>query len=57
MPDKHYVAANGWAGRSSFADTAERIRRSPGWTVHDWPTPHNVLAEGPDRLVELLLKV
>jgi pimeloyl-ACP methyl ester carboxylesterase len=57
VPAKHYVAANGWAGASPFADTAARIRRTPGWTVHDWPTPHNVLAQGPDRLVELLVKV
>jgi pimeloyl-ACP methyl ester carboxylesterase len=57
VPVKHYVAAGGWPGRSPFADTAERIRRTPGWTVHEWPTTHNVLAEGPDRLVELLLKV
>jgi pimeloyl-ACP methyl ester carboxylesterase len=54
---KHYVAATGWPARSPFADTTARIRRTPGWTVHDWPTTHNVVAEGPDRLVELLLKV
>jgi pimeloyl-ACP methyl ester carboxylesterase len=56
VPAKHYVVATGWPGPSPFADTAERIRRTPGWTVHDWPTTHNVLADGPDRVVELLTK-
>jgi pimeloyl-ACP methyl ester carboxylesterase len=57
VPARHYVVATGWDRPSPFAGTAERIRRTPGWTVHDWPTPHNVLAEGPDRVVELLTKV
>jgi pimeloyl-ACP methyl ester carboxylesterase len=57
VPVKHYVVATGWPGRSPFADTAERIRRTPGWTVHDWPTTHNVLADGPDAVVDLLTTV
>jgi len=57
IPAKHYVVANGWAGPSPFASTAERIRATPGWTLHDWPTSHDVLADGPDRVVDLLMKV
>lgn len=57
VPVKHYVAATGWPTPSPFAPTAERIRATPGWTVHHWPTTHNVLADGPDRVVELLAKV
>jgi pimeloyl-ACP methyl ester carboxylesterase len=54
VPVKHYVAATDWPGRSPFAPIAERVRADPGWTVHEWPTRHDVLAEGPDRLLELL---
>jgi len=54
VPVKHYVAATDWPGRSPFAPIVERVRSDPGWTVHEWPTRHDVLAEGPDRLVELL---
>jgi pimeloyl-ACP methyl ester carboxylesterase len=57
VPAKHYVRATGWAGRSPFADTAARVRTRAGWTVHDWPTTHDVLADGPERVVELLTKV
>ena len=57
VPIRHYVVARGWAGPSPFEPTAQRIRSTPGWTVHDWPTSHDVLADGPDRLVELLTKV
>jgi hypothetical protein len=32
----------------------ERVRADPAWTVHEWPTGHDVLAEGPHRLLELL---
>ena len=54
VPEKHYVAATGGPGRSPFARTAQRVRTDPAWTVHEWPTPHDVLADGPDRLLELL---
>jgi hypothetical protein len=53
VPVKHYVAAE-WPGRSPFADTVERVRSAPGWTVHEWPTPHNVLRDGPERVLDLL---
>jgi hypothetical protein len=58
VPSKTYVAATGWPGGlpgSPFAPTARRIAADPGWTYLEWPTRHNVLAEGPQRLVELLL--
>ena len=56
VPVKHYVAATGWPGPSPFAPIAERVRADPAWTVHEWPTRHDVLAEGPDRLLELLMQ-
>jgi pimeloyl-ACP methyl ester carboxylesterase len=56
VPVKHYVAATDWPGRSPFTPTVERVRTEPGWTVHEWPTRHDVLAEGPERLLELLIQ-
>jgi pimeloyl-ACP methyl ester carboxylesterase len=57
VPVKHYVAATGWPGRSPFADTTERVESEPGWIVHEWETRHNVLHDGPQRVVELLLSL
>jgi pimeloyl-ACP methyl ester carboxylesterase len=54
---KHYVFATGWPGESPFAPTAARLRGETGWTVHTWDTRHNVMWDGPARLLELLLAV
>jgi hypothetical protein len=56
VPVKHYVAATDWPGRSPFAPIVEQVRADPAWTVHEWPTRHDVLAEGPERLLELLVQ-
>ncbi len=57
VPVKHYVAAMGWEGASPFAPTTARIEATPGWTLHRWPTRHNVLADGPERLVDFLVGI
>ena len=60
VPRKTYVAAAGWPGglpASPFAPTARRIAADPAWDYHEWPTRHNVLHEGPHRLLELLLDI
>lgn len=57
VPAKTYVAATGWPGglaASPFAPTAARITADPAWTYLEWPTRHNVLHDGPRRLLELL---
>jgi pimeloyl-ACP methyl ester carboxylesterase len=51
---KHYVEATAWPGESPFAPTAARLRTDPAWTVHRWDTRHNVLWDGPGRVLELL---
>ena len=53
---KHYALAAhpAWTPFSPFGPVAERLRADPTWTVHDLPTTHNVLADGPDVLVGLL---
>ncbi len=57
VPVKHYVAALQWPGVSPFAPTTERLAGEPDWTVHRWETRHNVLHDGPGRVLELLLSV
>ena len=53
---RHYALAAhpAWAAVSPFPEVAERLRADPAWTVHDLPTTHNVLAEGPEVLVGLV---
>lgn len=54
VPVKYYVAATGWVGQSPFAPTAVRLHADPAWTVHEWDTRHNVLWDGPGRVLTLL---
>lgn len=53
---KHYALAAhpAWTPISPFPEVARRLRADPAWTVHDLSTTHNVLADGPDVLVDLL---
>jgi pimeloyl-ACP methyl ester carboxylesterase len=53
VPVKHYALAAdpAWTPYSPFPQVADRLRADPTWTVHDLPTTHNVLADGPDALV------
>ncbi len=50
---KHYVAAQ-WPGESPMALSTQRAHTDPGITVHRWDVRHNVLADGPTRVLELL---
>jgi pimeloyl-ACP methyl ester carboxylesterase len=54
VPVKHYVAAARWAEPSPFAPTTARLQGDPAWTVHVWDTRHNVLWDGPGRVLDLL---
>ena len=53
---KHYALAAhpAWTPISPFSEVAQRLRADPAWTVHDLPTTHNVLADGPAVLVGLV---
>ncbi len=53
---KHYALAAhpAWIPISPFPEVAQRLRADPTWTVHDLPTTHDVLADGPDVLVGLV---
>ena len=54
VPVKHYVEATGWPGRSPMAAMTARARGDDQFTVHAWDTTHNVLREGPGRVLELI---
>jgi len=60
VPDKVYVAATGWPGGlagSPFAATARRVEQDPAWRYEEWDTRHNVMHDGPGRVLRLLLSV
>jgi len=58
VPVKSYVAATGWPQESSpFTSTAQRVAADPAWSYHEWDTRHNVLHDGPRRVLELLLTI
>jgi len=50
---KHYVAAQ-WPGESPMALSTQRAEADASFTVHHWDVRHNVLADGPDRVLDLL---
>jgi pimeloyl-ACP methyl ester carboxylesterase len=59
VPVKHYAVATdpSWTPSSPFPPIADGLRRDPTWTVHDLPTTHHVLRDGPEILVGLVEEV
>jgi pimeloyl-ACP methyl ester carboxylesterase len=55
---KHYVAAVGaeWLKLSPFVELTQRLRQDPDWVVTELDSGHNLLAQGPDLLLPLLLE-
>ena len=54
LPGKHYVEAAGWPGESPMAAMTARARADEQFTVHTWDTTHNVIRDGPDRVLALI---
>lgn len=54
VPRKHFVYLSGWRG-SPFPGVHRRLRDDPGWTTHELPVSHNVMADAPDALLDILL--
>lgn len=50
---KHYVAAQ-WPDESPMALSTRRAEADPTIVVHHWDVRHNVLADGPGRILHLL---
>lgn len=53
VPVRHYAAAS-WPGESPMARSRARAAEDEAFAVHDWDTRHNVLHDGPERVLELL---
>jgi pimeloyl-ACP methyl ester carboxylesterase len=51
---KHYVEATEWPGESPMAAMAARAKADDEFTVHVWETTHNVLRDGPERVLSLI---
>ena len=43
-----------WPGEFPMATSTDRARSDPSTVVHDWETGHNVLAGGPEMVLQLL---
>lgn len=52
---RDYIYLSGWQG-SPFTGVYQRLSQDPAWHTHCLPTGHNVVAEAPDKLVEILLQ-
>ena len=53
VPTRHYVAAT-WPDESPMARSTRRAVADPGMVVHHWNARHNVMADGPDLVLNLL---
>ncbi len=54
VPVKHFVAALETPGGLQAPESMRRVRNDPSWRYQEWPVRHNMLAEGPERILELL---
>lgn len=57
VPAKVYVAALDTPGGLQAPGSMAKVRDDPAWRYEEWHTSHNVLRDGPDRVVELLRSV
>jgi pimeloyl-ACP methyl ester carboxylesterase len=55
VPRRDFIYLSGWRDRSPFNELHERLSRDPAWHTHRLPTGHNIVAEAPDKLLEILL--
>jgi pimeloyl-ACP methyl ester carboxylesterase len=54
VPTKIYVTALGWPEESPMAGATARAREDPQFETQEWDTTHNVMADGPDRVFDLI---
>lgn len=54
VPVKRYAAALDTPGGPQAPIAMDRVRDDPDWQYVEWPTTHNVLRDGPGRVLELL---
>lgn len=53
VPKKTYVVATGW---DAFADSADKYRKTPGWTVRELACGHDMPIDMPDELTDLIVE-
>lgn len=53
IPRRDFIYLSGWSG-TPFKAVHERLRRDSRWRVHTVPVGHNIMAEAPHRLGEIL---
>jgi pimeloyl-ACP methyl ester carboxylesterase len=54
VPIKRYAAALDTPGGLHAPATMDRLRDDPDWRYEEWPTTHNVLRDGPERVLGML---
>ena len=54
VPVKRYAAALDTPGGLQAPATMAKVRHDPAWHYEEWPTTHNVLRDGPQRVLDLL---
>jgi pimeloyl-ACP methyl ester carboxylesterase len=54
VPEKVFAAATDTPGGPQAPASMAKVRDDPAWRYEEWPTSHNVLRDGPDRVVGLL---
>ncbi|MEV6488325.1 alpha/beta fold hydrolase [Actinoplanes sp. NPDC051633] len=54
VPIKRFAAALDTPGGLQAPTAMERVRNDPDWHYEEWPTTHNVLRDGPGRVLSLL---
>ncbi|GAA5150168.1 alpha/beta fold hydrolase [Nocardioides marinquilinus] len=54
VPTKVYVEALDWPGESPHRQSIDRAAADPQFVCHAWDTRHNVMHDGPDRVLALL---
>lgn len=60
VPTKVYVYAEKYFGvpemKSPFTVIYNRLRETDGWTTYSWPNGHDLVAEVPEKVTELILE-
>jgi pimeloyl-ACP methyl ester carboxylesterase len=54
VPTKIHVTALDWPGESPMAGASERARNDAQFITHEWDTRHNVMHDGPERVLGLI---
>jgi pimeloyl-ACP methyl ester carboxylesterase len=52
---RDFIYLSGWQ-ESPFSGMYDRLSQDPNWHTHRLPTGHNIVAEAPDKLLEILLQ-